>query len=458
MDCQTTKISGLVGPSDANLNIRPAAINNVHGYYWNVFTNDFSHPLVDQGGLNNTVDFSSNGRAYNYLTSESDDLSGVTRLFPYDEIRDYPTENMEEMDDCDLTTLDQIRIRQHILQIEKFNSAWQKIAADLNHDGKISTLDMIHNQIVILQRFDLSNAIKCAPWYYINDQLVRNTTGFKTKPFKVSIKGFDYPEYLWSADFHDKVINRPFDSEYNGSWSWTHAVKMGNVTEWLFEEDGADCNVNSDKCYNPVSGMEVTCAELKSDLILINPAFNSPNIATGIPENYYNIEIDFSNDLDCFQGFQQAFTFDSSLLELVSVSSDLPGIDTSFWNLNDDGLRTNWFLKDNSPYLHVSANDNLLTLKVKSKQAIPSIEEAYHFTNLGGMETQIIGLDGCSASNINFDVNITQALSPEVSQFHTAINLIDQSIIEVDINENTDIKVLSSMGEILTVPTSFYDT
>jgi hypothetical protein len=243
----TTQVSGMIGPSNSNLEIRPGIDIRHNPKY-----------LVSDQNANNVFDPSDAvgivqqpvgtylGAAHNYETDNSNDLTGVNQLdftdnTGFEDITQGKT--WDDYRDCDFTTLDMVRIRREILQLQAFTSPWQHIAADMNLDGKVSTRDLVPMREIILRRANLR--VQCEPWYYINHKYFEDDPmlpqDFNNDPFNVTIGTKDYPEYLYELNYATTEFS-PLNSYYNANWTWHHGVKMGQVTEWSSDQND-HCNV-----------------------------------------------------------------------------------------------------------------------------------------------------------------------------------------------------------------------
>lgn len=117
-----------------------------------------------------------------------------------------------------VSTFDIIKIQQHILGVEPFESPYQQIAADVNASGTITTIDLIRLRKVILG---------------IDPDFGENTS------WRFVLEGFEFPEgeNPLQVDFPEYV---DFASEHAANYnSGFVAIKIGDVNNSV-NVDGAD--------------------------------------------------------------------------------------------------------------------------------------------------------------------------------------------------------------------------
>ena len=107
-----------------------------------------------------------------------------------------------------VTTLDVVRVKQHILQIQLLNSPYKLIAADVNNSGTITTIDIVMMRKVILGL----------------DAAFPNNESWRFVPVNFE---FDNPENPFQEDIPEYIIHSPLEASNSNTDFF--AIKVGDV-------------------------------------------------------------------------------------------------------------------------------------------------------------------------------------------------------------------------------------
>jgi hypothetical protein len=148
--------------------------------------------------------------------------SGVTLTTLTDDLGNFSVDNLPmgetyevgagkaDLYENGLSTLDMIRIQKHILALEELPTPYQKIAADVNNSGTITTLDLIQMRRVIL---NLDTKFVTPTWLFVPAE--KNFID-SSDPFKGVISGaYTIPALLEKANTFN-IIGIKF-GDINGS-------------------------------------------------------------------------------------------------------------------------------------------------------------------------------------------------------------------------------------------------
>lgn len=265
-----------------------------------------------------TAPITNNSGDYNFTVQNGDDV----------EIRPFKDINPKN----GLSTFDLVLIHQHVLNINYLPSPYQRIAADANNDGVISTADLIRIQPLIVNNAD--EFPENTSWRFA----VANPT-LQNLPNPALVP--DYEEALFYNDVNSDQLNGDFV-----------AIKIGDVN--------GSAIVNNFGETNEVENRSSEQVILQID----NSVFN--NGVAKDREYHMNITIqDFEPLLACQLGLR----FNQEVLEFKGVNTtNLPNFKNSNIGSNkiEEGiLRLNWW---NQEAVHLADGSTLFTLVFKAKK------------------------------------------------------------------------------------------
>ena len=454
----TTEFAGMIGPSTSNLTIYPASGNPNHKAKWRSWDDAaltiFAPQSDSEVGLMTNVT-TRNSKDLNYLSDESNDISGSLYIDIWDEsFYDAGSGNFfDDYDDCDFTTLDRVRARRHILKLNTYTSPWQYIAHDMNLDGKANTIDLIQMQVIILRKANLQHFIDAEPYYYLNDEVLRPSFGsFSSNPFTANVGGESYPDYLTDALYSERINFLDYETSYNYNWTWNHVVKMGHVNEWD-RSDG--CNVTSTTCYEPLTGLSASSCpsdNLNGDMDLKSVTWDDQGLGTLDKDSLYYVDIELDSTVNCFSGFQQAFFVDDTKIEILDISSDLTGFDTLSWNVLNSEVRVSWVSEDSLLDETVNAGTKLLRFHIKALAHVTNIPNEFYESDIDNMPPEFIGIDTCT-SDVYLDFKVTHIPSSSAS-YNIGLDEISRDILlrGMDRRDILEIRVYNQQGALIEQP------
>lgn len=200
-----------------------------------------------------------------------------------------------------VTTYDIDQITSHMLGSSILTNPYERIAADVNSDGRINMLDILElRQLVLLKRDHFSGDNYGLSWKFINADYVFVTDTPESEP---------YLDYSMIEEMNDVDKNSFI------------AIKIGDVNSTVVSNNGVDGR--------------------SSNVLSINTEDTS--IRKGEVTTVW-----FAVD-DSYRGFQMALDFNSGI-EILSVESDIKGFSNENFNLlsNNNMLLLSWNGEENS--------------------------------------------------------------------------------------------------------------
>ncbi|MEZ4906120.1 MAG: T9SS type A sorting domain-containing protein [Saprospiraceae bacterium] len=197
-----------------------------------------------------------------------------------------------------LTTLDIVLIQKHLLGIKKLGSPYKILAADANFDSKVSASDLVQLRNLILGKTEsLSNR---GPWGFVNSNYEFVD---QYNPWEEST---DEMYYIVLPDLSSDQLENDFT-----------ALKIGDV--------------NNSVVLNSTSG-------LINPRSTVNLEFDDQMIEKG-----QSIEIPFYlTDMNDIEGMQFSLDFNSSVLNIESVTGQEIALDDNYYNIKDSKLNLSW--------------------------------------------------------------------------------------------------------------------
>lgn len=266
---------------------------------------------VEDKGLNRaTIHLSGAG---NTIVKEVNSDNGGKYNFGYNPMYiDYEVSGHKNDDVVNgLSTLDLVMIQRHILNVAKFTTAEQIIAADVNNDKKVSSADLVELRKVILgakSKFDFNTS-----WRFLDA--------------KTPIANFNSPWPLDEKIDIDQLSSPMNDQNFN-------AIKIGDVNR------------------NAVTNLTNNTAENRSGKVSTF-IVDEQQVTTG---NIYKLNLNL-RDQDVI-GLQSAILTEG--LEIISIEFD-GNTEESFYNLKSNDLAfISWNSADNKTALRT------ITLNVKA--------------------------------------------------------------------------------------------
>ncbi|MFT4758225.1 MAG: hypothetical protein ACI9XO_003068 [Paraglaciecola sp.] len=221
-----------------------------------------------------------------------------------------------------VTTLDLVKMRQHILNIVPFTIPEQFIAADINYNGSVTTLDLVKLRKVIL---NIDNEFPQGSWVFVPEYYLSNQFSFHN----------DYEANPLTAEWVDQYGNnrvyRPINSGdityFNKYEINKHNTDILNEKNWNFRAIKiGDVNGNA------------TTEEQGEPVFLTIEQEIEGNQAK------YNFKVEGFEDII---GYQMIIDFDKVNLEYFqSLERDLSGVIQDFFGATDaeNGIiRTLWY-------------------------------------------------------------------------------------------------------------------
>ncbi len=236
-----------------------------------------------------------------------------------------------------VTTLDLIKIQQHLLGISLLGSPYKMIAADVNRSGQITTLDMIEIQQLIL-------GVK---------QEFSNNTSWR---FVAASYVFPVPSNPWFALFPEviNVNNLTFNMIANNFV----AIKIGDVNN----------------------------SSVTTSLQTIEERSFVGSFQLSVPEMHLKqgetVEVPFTaNQIDAIGGYQFTLDFDPSALELLGVEYGIADeYSLGLHALREGYITASWYRQDDE-LLAVEGEDPVLFTLVFQAQRDSRMSELLHINS-----------------------------------------------------------------------------
>ena len=247
-------------------------------------------------------------------------------------------------------------IQQHVLGINPLTSGYQKIAADVNKSGTITTFD-----ITELRKFIYGTSIPFGystlpafdqPWRFMPEFIPQqNATAFNNNPFEMTLNG--------ASVTHNTYTSSAWQFSFPGTVQGFDGVKMGDVnSSWPAGSDDAPC-----------------------ESVIFEPSDGGPTLlvnSTALAQDEV-VKLKFkTGNFQQLQAFQFGLHLPSDKFEIQDVTDiSLAGYNTEDYfgleHLNEGKLATLWY---NQAAGTVSLTDNsvLFSLTVKAKQPISDIQ------------------------------------------------------------------------------------
>jgi HYR domain-containing protein len=222
-----------------------------------------------------------------------------------------------------VSTYDLVKISQHILEIDVLDSPFQRIAADINHSGNITTIDILLLQRLILQ---IDTAFQNnTSWRFVDADFVFPNPG---NPWQTL-----FPEYYEVLGIQDSMT-----ADFVG-------IKIGDIN------NSAETN-GFDNEEDPEFGSTIN--------------FKTRDIFFGEGEEV-TVEIK-SDQLEDLLGFQTTISFDQEVLEFIGIENfnfENLSMDNFGFSYLDNGLiLCSWY---NAFGVSVIKEHSFFTMKFKAK-------------------------------------------------------------------------------------------
>ena len=255
----------------------------------------------------------------NFETFETSDDSGnymFSDLSLYDNYTIKPQKNDDALNG--ITTSDIVRIQKHILGLQPLTSMEHLVAADVNHDEKISGADIIQMRKLLLG-------------FYENDEFPQNTSWrFYAGDFVFNQNyPYDFPEEITAQN----VIESDEDILFYG-------IKIG------------DLNNTAD-----ISGL--LTAQTRDNGISLNAHL------TASQNDVISIPVSIEEDID-MQGFQIALDLDTDVTDVTIVPGILDLVDEEF-NIEGNKIFIAWY---DLAGLVLNEGDVLFTIEAYAQSGI----------------------------------------------------------------------------------------
>lgn len=296
----------------------------------------------------------------------------------------HPTKNENPLNG--VTTFDLIVILKHILSVEKMNSPYQILAADINRSGNITTGDLIQMRKLILGQQD--NFSNNTSWRFVDADYVFPDP---SNPFLE-----DVPESV--------VVDRMLEHDKQNFI----AIKVGDVNN---------------------SNVPNEFVEVGDDLLL---TMDDMQIEAG---QTYTLPIQASN-FDQIAGYQFTLNYDQDALSIEGVSTaDLTNMEGTNFHIMGDAITTSWNGKHTTGDEMAIFNFTFKALNtVKLSEVISldsryTIAEAYRETG-GGLQ------------KVNVDLAIINTQDDLVLYQNQPNPFRESTQISFDLLEESDIRIV----------------
>ena len=344
--------------------------------------------LKSTSNVNNTF---SNNYKFSCTTSGSNDTIHLTK-------------NNDITKANGVTTLDIALVQAHILQKSLLNSPYKIIAADVNGDGSVTTLDIVYMKRVILgidTTFTNSSTKRSRLWTFVDSsyKFVDSTNPF---PYKDSIS-----------------LTALSSSKYNQSFI---GIKLGDVN-WDWNPAVARPQINT------VDAIELSAANdvLKSS------------------DGYIHIPVKVKNFKEML-GMQFTLQFDANNLQWKGIANNTVGVETGTNHAEEGSISFLWLDKENNiktladgtvlmELVFVPKNPlSIINSQLSISNAVTAIAAYDKDYNLHGIVMKP------SLINVNEPVAENWTVSPNPvtgGMINVSMNLKDSKIIVLRLLDNT---------------------
>ncbi len=335
------------------------------------------------------------------------DIKGVYSLDTYEQ-SNY-TISAAKPDDSKLndavTTLDIIKSRRHMLQIDEFTSPYQIVAADVNISKSLTALDLAQMRKVVLGIDE--GFVDGLNWLFIPE-----TFDLSNDPFN----------FETSVDI--SLSDQNLDMDFV-------AVKIGDVNNSWTGENGS-------RSTNGVIELNLEHLKLADELVEI------PIVVS---------------DFRSISGYQFTISWDASQLELYDMENK--ALDGYFnEQLIDDGILTTMWDEFNGKSVDLDDGTVLFVLRFN-----PKSEDAKSVVELNSSVTKAVAIDhnlsSIAIKSISANVNIDELRNGNLELFQNVPNPFDQSTdirFKIAKAGKAKLSIINLLGEIIFVHEQDYDT
>ncbi len=225
-----------------------------------------------------------------------------------------------------VSTLDIIKMRKHLLNIERFDSPYKYIAADVDQSGNVSTLDLINTRKLILgliESFPNNESWRFVPSTYVFQE---NANPLET----------DFPE----------IAVVPSETTDKSQIDFM-AIKVGDV-DYSAQSNGLVSNESRNNGANLFFDLEDTTFKAGET---VNVTFKANNFTAILG---YQMELFFDNEIVDYQGFTKG--------EISSLTTDNLGLADAA----NGKVKISW---DDLEAVNVADGDALFSFQFKANRA-----------------------------------------------------------------------------------------
>ena len=237
-----------------------------------------------------------------------------------------------------VSTLDILKIQQHILDIQKLDSPYKLIAADVNNSGNITAIDLIQLRKLILGLYDSfpSNtswtfvkedfvfADPASPWNYLSESYIQNLELEESENNFVAVK---------IGDVNDSAISNLHNQSTEDRSSF-----ILNVDEMNYKAgDEIKIPIYSNQ-FTDIYGLQFSMQNKALDFIMIESG--------RLPIKEYNYSA-YQDQLRFTWNDTAAISIDDSPLFYIVASANIDGTIGKDLRINQDGIVSEVYRGDN---------------------------------------------------------------------------------------------------------------
>jgi hypothetical protein len=314
-----------------------------------------------------------------------------------------------------LTAYDLVLINKHVLGTQLLTDGFQKIAADVNRSGTITTADKLFLQQLLIE-ITSSLPVWDRPWQFVPRRVFSNPTfasEFNNNPNALITAGLSYNTSILSSNYlsNSFSIQNPSDPNFfsdNPNTGFA-GVKIGDVSG-----DAPIVNLtnNGASDRNALVAVDYT----KHGLVRKGEEFD---ILLNV-ENFNSIA-----------GYQMGFKLDNTILHL-DKRTDQDGLMSNF---KKDALLMSW-VEPNGLDLTLDNNVQLLKIRAKALEDISDISEVFK------LENTVLSSAFYNGNGSTVPVRLSFAIYKQAGNNIIFPNpTAGESVLEIEATQNSNIQI-----------------